>query len=209
MTRIALLVTVLAFGCDNSKPEERKLPNPAAPPTTTPVPAPPTPPATGSGSVGSAGSAATPEAAAPPKGTGFAPFDEALAGTRPWIAIDDKAGVVELHAVEDLSGRTKGKFSTDRRCGADAAKAVEEVGKRIAERAKEPPMGRGPVQCKEEGGVTSCVQPGVAEGDVHLEVEYAKAGDAWRVIGVKSYGVGVTMDKFDAKYAEVLKQPCK
>jgi hypothetical protein len=203
MTRIALLVTVLAFGCDNSKPEERKLPNPAAPPTTTPAPAP------AAGSAGSGGSAATPEAPAPPKGTGFAPFDEALAGTRPWIAIDDKAGLVELHAVEDLSGRTKGKFSTDRRCGADAAKAVEAVGKQMAERTKEPPMGRGPIQCTEAGGVTRCVQPGVATGDVVLEVDYAKAGDAWRVIGVKSYGVGVTMDKFDAKYADVLKQPCK
>jgi hypothetical protein len=207
MTRIALLVTVLAFGCDNSKPEERKLPGSAAPPTATPAPAPATPPTPGS--AGSAGSAATPEVPAPPKGTGFAPFDDAIAGTRPWIAIDDKAGIVELHAVEDLSGRTPGKFITERRCGADAAKVVEAIGKRIAERTKEPPMGRGPVQCKEEGGVTSCVQPGVAEGDANLEIEYAKAGDAWRVIGVKTYAVGVTMDKLDAKYAELLKQPCK
>jgi hypothetical protein len=196
MKRIALLVTVLALGCDNQKPEERKLPGSAAP-TTTSAPA----PTAGSGSA--APGPATPET----KGTGFAPFDDALAGGKPWIAADDKAGIVELHAVDDLSDRTKGKFSVERRCGADAARVVEALGAQIAERAKA--GDRNPPQCKEEGGITSCIQPGRAEGDVVLELEYARTGDAWRVIGAKTYGVGATATKEEARYAALLKEPCK
>lgn len=199
MFRIALLALVLAAGCDQSKPEERKLPGSAAPATTSP-------PAQGGGSA--AGSAAGPAAgsAAPQaKATGFAPFDDAITGKLPWTA-DEKAGVVELIAVEDLSGHTKGKFTVERRCGADATRAVEALGKRIAERLK---SDRDPPQCKEEAGVTSCVQPGFAEGDVVLELEYGRSGDAWRVIGVKTYGVGVQPAKEEARYAALLGEPCK
>lgn len=220
MKRIALLVIVLAAACNNERPEERKLPGSAAPAT-------PAPTAPGTGSAGSAGSgaAATPgaggSAAAPGAGgsaagapaadgkTGFAPFDEALAGTRPWIAADDKAGVAELYAVNDLSGpsgKTPGKLSADLRCGTDATKAVEAVAKQIPERAR---SGHEPPKCKEDAGVTSCRQPGLAEGDFHLELQYGKTGDAWRVIGVKTTGVGVTAAKEEAKYADLLKQKCK
>jgi hypothetical protein len=201
MIRFALFISVLAAGCSNDKPEERKLPGSAAPTTT--VPAPPAP--AGSASAGSASTGA-PAPAPAPKGTGFAPFDDALAGTKPWIAADDKAGIVELVAVDDLSGRTKGQFAVDRRCGADAAKVVEALGKRIAERAK---SGHEPPACKEEGGITSCFQPGLAEGDVVLELEYGKSGDAWRVIGAKTYGVGITAAKEETKYAALLKEKCK
>jgi len=213
MKRIALLVLVLAAGCNDKKPEERKLPGAAAPANPAP-----TAPGTGSAGAGSAGSgsAATPGAGGSAAGgsaavasdarTGFAPFDEALAGARPWIAPDDKAGVVELSAVDDLSDRTKGRFSADLRCGADAAKAVETVARQIPERAR---SGHEPPRCKEDAGVTSCRQPGLAEGDSHLEIQYGKSGDAWRVIGVKTTGVGVTAAKEEAKYAELLKQKCK
>ena len=204
MIRLALLVTVLAAGCDSQKPEERKLQGSVTPPTATTAGSAPA----GSASAGSAsaGSASTGTPAPERKGTGFAPFDDALAGTRPWIAADDKAGIVELVAVDDLSGHTKGKFTVDQRCGADAAKIVEALGKRIAERAK---SGHEPPACKEDGGVTSCYQPGLAEGDVVLELEYGKSGDAWRVIGAKTYGVGVTAEKEETKYAALLKEKCK
>jgi hypothetical protein len=198
MIRIALLVLVLA-GCSNKKPEERKLPGSAAP-TTTSTP----PPATGS-AVGSATGSAAPSAPEPPPPS-FAPFDDALAGKQPWVAPDDKAGVIELNAVEDLSGRTKGKFSVERRCGADAAKVAEAVGKQLTERVKtnhEAPV------CKTEGDRTACFQRGLAEGDVDLEIEYARAGDKWRVIGVKTYGRGMTITKQEEQYAELLKDKCK
>jgi hypothetical protein len=228
MKRIALLVLVLAAACNNERPEERKLPGAAAP--ATPAPTAPGTGSAGSGAAatpGAGGSAAAPgaggSAAAPGAGgsaagapadgkTGFAPFDEALAGTRPWIAADDKAGVVELYAVNDPSGpsgKPPGKLSADLRCGADAAKAVEAVAKQIPERAR---SGHEPPKCKEDAGVTSCRQPGLAEGDFHLELQYGrseKTGDAWRVIGVKTTGVGVTAAKEEAKYAELLKQKCK
>jgi hypothetical protein len=203
MNRIALLVIVLAAGCSNQKPEERKLPGSAAPTTTGSA-------TTGSATTGSGatGSGATGSGAGTPttKGTGFAPFDDAFAGTRPWIAPDDKAGIVELVAVDDLSGKTKGQFSVDRRCGADALKAVEAIGKRIADRQK---SGHEPPACKEDGGVTSCSQRGLAEGDVNLEIQYGKAADAWRVIGVKTVAVGITAAKEEAKYAALLKDRCK
>jgi hypothetical protein len=207
MNRIALLVIVLAAGCSNQKPEERKLPGAAAPASPAP-----TAPGTGSAGTGSAGSGSAGSAAAGSAApaadakTGFAPFDEALAGARPWIAADDKAGVVELYAIDDPSDRTKGRFSVDLRCGADAAKAVETVAKQIPERAK---SGHEPPKCKEDAGVTSCRQPGLAEGDFQLEILYGKSGDAWRAIGVKTTGVGVTATKEETKYAELLKQKCK
>ena len=194
MTRIALLVTVLALGCSNQRPEERKLPGSAAP-TTTSAPAPaPTGPATPG--------PATPE----PKATGFQPFDDALAGKQPWIAADDTAGIVELHAIEDLSDRTKRKLTVERRCGADAARAVEAIGKQMAERAK---SGHAPPACKEDGGITRCSQPGRAEGDVVLALEYGKRGDAWRVIGAKTYGVGMKLEEQEGKYAALLEEACK
>ncbi|HWO25600.1 MAG TPA: hypothetical protein VNO30_42965 [Kofleriaceae bacterium] len=213
MIRIALLALVLAAGCNDKRPEERKLP-----PTQAGTPAGGTPaggaPAGGTptgtaGSGGTAGPAESPSAgpAAPgPKATGFLPFDEALAGTKPWVAEGDKAGVVELVAVEDLSGQTKGRFSVERRCGADAVKAVEAVGKQMPERLKtnhEAPT------CKEDGGIMRCAQPGLAEGDVVVEIEYAKAAEAWRVMGVKTYGVGMTITKEAERYAALLKEPCK
>jgi hypothetical protein len=200
---------MLAAGCDNQKPEERKLPGSAAP-TTTGSATPTGAGATGSGAAGSgqagSGQAGSGAGTPTPKGTGFAPFDDAFAGTGPWIAPDDKAGLVELVAVDDLSGKTKGQFSVDRRCGADALKAVEAIGKRIAERQK---SGHEPPTCKEDGGVTSCSQRGLAEGDVNLELQYGKAGDAWRVIGVRTVGVGITAAKEEAKYAALLKDKCK
>jgi hypothetical protein len=204
MNRIALLVIVLAAGCSNQKPEERKLPGSAAPTTTGPA----TPTGSGQAGSGQAGSGQAGSGAGTPatKGTGFAPFDDAFAGTRPWIAPDDKAGIVELVAVDDLSGKTKGQFSVDRRCGADALKAVEAIGKRIADRRQ---SGHEPPACKEDGGVTSCAQRGLAEGDVNLEIQYGKAADAWRVIGVKTVAVGVTAAKEEAKYAALLKDKCK
>jgi hypothetical protein len=204
MIRLTLLVIVLATGCNNQKPEERKLPGSAAPTTTVPPPPAPTGSSAGSSATGSGATGSGTAGSA--KGTGFAPFDDALAGTRPWIAVDDKAGIVELVAVDDLSGRTKGQFAANRRCGADAAKAVEALGKRIAERAK---SGHEPPACKEDGGVTSCFQPGLAEGDVVLELEYGKSGDAWRVIGAKTYGVGITAEKEETKYTALLKEKCK
>jgi hypothetical protein len=209
MTRNALLVLVLAAGCSNTKPEERKLQ-----PTATPTPAAPAGSAAGSAAAGSAeaaGSAAAGSAeAAPtmaaPKGTGFAPFDDAMAGTKPWVAADDKAGIVELYVHEDLSERTKGRFTVERKCGADASKIVEAMGKQMAERAKQ--KHEAPT-CKESGGTASCAQPGLSEGDLVLELQYAKAGDAWRVIGARTYGVGMKFDKYEAKYAELLKEKCK
>jgi hypothetical protein len=211
MIRIALLALVLA-GCNDKRPEERKLP-----PTQTGTPAGGTPAGSATGTAGSGGTAGSATAgsaggsaggpAAPgPKATGFAPFDEAIAGAKPWVPADDKTGVVELVAVEDLSGRTKGKFSVERRCGADAAKAVEAVGKQMPERMKtnhEAPA------CKEDGAIMRCSQPGLAEGDVVTEIEYAKTGEAWRVIGVKTYGVGMTFQKEADRYAALLKEPCK
>lgn len=197
MKRIALLVILLApggllaAGCSNQKPEERKLP-PGPAPTTSPTPMP------GPASAGSA----KPEA----QGTGFASFDEALAGRKPWVAPEDKAGIVELIAVDDLSGQTKGKFTVERRCGAEATKVVETLGKRIAERAK---SGHEAPTCKEDGGVMTCAQPGIAEGDIRIELQYGKIGEAWRVIGARTYGVGVTVPKEDAKYAALLKETCK
>lgn len=209
MKRIALLVLVLAAGCDNTKPEERKLAGAPGP-----APMPPAGSAVGSATSGAgsaaagSGSAAAGSAAgsatAEAKGTGFAPFDDAMAGTKPWT-VDDKAGIVELYANDDLSGRTKGRFTVERKCGADATRTVEAMGKLIAERRKD----RDAPQCKEEGGLMSCFQPGIAEGDVVLELEYAKAGDAWRVIGAKTYGVGITAAKEEAKYAALLKEQCK
>ena len=211
MTRIALLALVLATGCDDKKPEERKLPG-ATPPITGSTG---TGGATGSSATGSAGGTAGSAAgsaggsAAPgPRATGFAPFDEALAGTRPWVTADDKAGVVELYAVDDLSGQTKGKFSVERRCGADAVQAVEAMGKLMPERMKTNPSREAPA-CKEEGATARCVQTGIAEGDVVLELEYGKTGDAWRVIGVKTYGVGMTFQKEADRYAALLKEKCK
>ena len=206
MKRIALLVLVLA-GCSNTKPEERKLAGSAAPAPVTPAGSAAGSAAAGSAAAGSAaaGSAAG-SATAEAKGTGFAPFDEAMAGTRPWVAADDKAGIVELYANDNLSGRTKGRFTVERKCGADAARTVEAMGKQIAARLKD---GRDAPQCKEDAGVTSCFQPGIAEGDVVLELEYAKTGDAWRVIGAKTYGVGIKADKEEAKYAALLKEKCK
>jgi hypothetical protein len=231
MTRIALLALVLATGCDDKKPEERKLPGAAAPTTGSPGTAgtsgtagsaAPTPGSPGTGGTGGTGGTAgdgssasggpTPgspggSAAPAPKPTGFAPFDEALAGTRPWVAADDKAGVVELHAVDDLSGRTPGKFSVERRCGADAAKAVEAIGKQIPERLK---TNHAQPTCTSEGAITRCVQAGLAEGDVVLEIEYAKTGDtSWRVNGVKTYGVGMIFQKETDRYTALLKEKCK
>lgn len=217
MKRIALLALVLAAGCSNTKPEERKLVGSAAPAPSTPVgsaAAGSAPAGSGAGTTGSAaagsgatgsgaagGSGATAEA----KGTGFQLFDDAMAGTKPWVAEGDKAGIVELVANEDLSGRTKGQFRVERRCGADAAKAVEAMGKQMAARVKD----HDPAQCKENAGVMSCFQPGLAEGDVILEIQYAKTGDVWRPIGVKTYGVGMHADKEEAKYAALLKEKCK
>lgn len=196
MNRIALLLTVLALGCNNQRPEERKLPGSGAPTTTTaPAPAP-------TGSAATPGSAAAPEAGT----TGFAPFDDALAGKQPWIAADDKAGIVELHAAADPADRTKTKLTVERRCGAEAATAVEAIGKQLAERAK---SGHPAPACKEDGGITSCVQPGRAEGDATLELEYGKRGGAWRVIGAKTYSAGIALEQQEAKYAALLEQPCK
>jgi hypothetical protein len=208
MKRIALLALVLAAGCSNKKPEERKLVGSAAPTPSTPAGSAATgsSAAAGSGAAGSAaGSGATGSGTAEAKGTGFQLFDDAMSGTKPWVAADDKAGLVELVAKEDLSGRTKGQFLVERRCGADAAKAVEAMGKQMAARVKD----HDPAQCKEEAGVMSCFQPGLAEGDVVLEIQYAKAGDAWRPIGVKTYGVGMHADKEEAKYVALLKEKCK
>lgn len=196
MNRIALLALVLAAGCDNQRPEERKLPGSAAPTTTGP-----TAPGSAAPAPAAAGSA-TAEA----QGTGFAPFDNAITGTRPWVAADDQAGLVELHAVDDLSDRTSGKFTVDRRCGADAARIAETMGKRIAERAR---SGHDAPTCREEAGITSCYQPGLGEGDVGLELEYGKTGDTWRVIGAKTYAMGVTMDQQEARYTALLKESCK
>ena len=35
------------------------------------------------------------------------------------------------------------------------------------------------------------------------------SGDAWRVIGAKTYGVGITAAKEETKYAALLKEKCK
>jgi hypothetical protein len=198
MKRSAMLgavLGVLAAGCNSQRPEERKLPPAPAPSMPSPAPTTPspTPPAPGP---------ATPAA----KATGFAPFDDALAGARPWVAADDKAGIVELFAVDDLSDQTKGKSSVDRRCGADAVKVVEALGKRMAERAK---TGHEAPACKEDGGITTCSQPGLDKGDVRLELQYARSGEAWRVIGARTYGVGVAAAKEDARYAALLQDKCK
>ncbi|HWU91413.1 MAG TPA: hypothetical protein VN253_29300 [Kofleriaceae bacterium] len=207
MRRIALLVVVLAAGCSNKKPEERKLvgsgaPVPSSPSGSTAGSAPagsaPTGSAAPAGSAPAASSAAG-SATAEAKGTGFAPFDDAMAGIKPWVTADDKAGVVELYAAQ-------GKLTVERTCGPDAGKVIEAMGKRMAERTKD---GHDAPKCKEDAGGMSCFQPGTGESDVSLEIQYAKTGDAWRPIGAKTYGVGVHADKEEAKYAALLKEKCK
>jgi len=139
----------------------------------------------------------------------FAPFVDAMAGTKPWLDDAGKAGVIELHAEDDLSGKTKGRFSVDQRCGAAAVKAVDAVAKQLAERSK-PGSDWDPADCTEEPDEVACGIGGLGEGDVSYRVVYRKAGGTWRLAGVETYAVGVTMDAQDAKFAELLAAgPCK
>jgi hypothetical protein len=214
MKRLApLALALLVTGCKGEASKERTPPAAAEPATATsgfaaaasPGPAPA--PAANGPTAGGSSSAKAPGANAKP--TGFAPFDRATAGAAPWVDPGDAGGVVELHAVDDLSGRTGGKFFVERRCGADAPKAIEAVGKRLDRRAGD--ASYDPVKCRPEGDIMACFQPGVSEDDAALVVEYVKATDGvtWRVRGVKTYAMGVTLDKYEAKYAALVKGACK
>jgi hypothetical protein len=163
--------------------------------------------ASGSGSqagsnTGSAGSSA------PVTKTGFAPFDDSFTGTRAWISAEEsKVGVVELDAYEDLSGKTKGTSSVKRLCGAPATEAVAKIGAAIVTRSKDGHHDT-PV-CTTDGTSTSCVSPGVAEGDIAVLIEYQNVGGNWNVIGIQSLGTGMVVPKLEAEYKKLLGEKCK
>lgn len=160
----------------------------------------------GSGSGADTGSAGSGSAA--PTQTGFARFDDALAGKTPWITADEaKAGIVEMIAVDDLSGKSKGTFLTERRCGAAAKKAAESMGAAFTGRAKD--GNHDPAECKDEGEMKMCFAGGIAEGDVSYVMEYKKAGDNWQLVGVSTTAVGLITEKQDAVYKKLLAAKCK
>jgi hypothetical protein len=211
MTRnplLALALIAALSGCSNTKPEERKLPASAVPAgSAAPGTQAPTAPAPAGSSAGSAERApASGSAAAVHRGTGFSPFDDALAGRAPWPAPDPARGVTELEAVSDLSGRTPGRAAVSKRCGDAAAQLVTGVGKQLTERAAS--ADREPATCKVDGVTASCTQRGIAEGDVTITVDYARTGDAWHVVGVQRRGVGEASPAQDTAYAAQRGAPC-
>lgn len=166
----------------------------------------------GSGSsMAGAGSGSGSGSAAADTLTQFARFDDPIAGKGPWVTdAEAKAGIVELIAEDDLSGKTKGTFTTKRLCGDAAKKSVETLGAAFAKRAKD--ASYDPTQCVDHSEVKDrkvCLSMGLGEGDVSYYLEYQKTGETWTLIGAQSVAVGVNTDNQDKVYTKLLGDKCK
>ena len=212
MKQLHVVALIAVLGCNKGAKDEA--PSTQARPQPKSAELAPAPPAAAAPAAPSAPSAAAPapaaagdsESGAP--GQPFALFDTALAGGKPWLDDAGKLGIVELEAIDDASGRSVGTFKVQRRCGADAVAAVGAIGRRIAERAKAGT--HDPARCIGDAHDTmTCVQGGNGEGDVGLEIVYraAKPG-AWRLVGVKTYAMGVTMDAQEAQFDKLAGGAC-
>jgi hypothetical protein len=136
----------------------------------------------------------------------FGPYEASRSGKQPWLADAGKRGVVELIAIDDASGRTKGTFKVTRRCGDAAVKAVDAI---VAQMAKREKTGYDRVNCIGEQGTRLCLQGGNGEGDNAFELVYkADATGAWTLVGVKTYAMGVTMDKEEAQLDKLAVGSC-
>jgi hypothetical protein len=157
------------------------------------------PAGSGSSAAAGSGSADAPEASKP-----FPRFDDALKSGKGWITDEEaKAGIVELIAEDDLSGKTKGKFTTKRLCGDAAKKSAEAMGAAFVKRSKTDT--HDPAICRDDEGGVVCFSAGVGEGDVGFEMSYMDG----KLVGVKSYGMGVTVEKQEVEYKKLLGEKCK
>jgi len=168
----------------------------------------------GSGSAaGSGGYKMSKDEPTPPKSdkVGFGPVDDAIAGKSPWLSdAAAKAGLVELIADDDLSGKTKGTFTTKRLCGDAAKKAAAKAGEIVAKRSKDANYDQ--TECRESGTDPNkqlCLSGGLAEGDFSILLDYRKVGDTWTIVGIQNTGVGIDTEKQEAEYQKLLGKKCK
>jgi hypothetical protein len=142
---------------------------------------------------------------------GWAPVDDAIDGKSPWLSdANAKAGLVELIADDDLSGKTKGTFTTKRLCGDAAKKAAATAGEIIAKRSKDATYDQ--TECRESGmdpTVQMCLSGGLGEGDFSILLHYKKVGDTWTLIGIQNTGVGIDTEKQETEYQKLLGTKCK
>jgi hypothetical protein len=194
MRHVAIALLLFA-GCKRSATDSGSSPPEHNTPSSAATPAPPPAAKPAEAAVTNNGDPAT-----------FAMFSDALTGKRPWLDDAGKRGIVELIAIDDASGHTKGTFKVTRRCGADAVATLDAIGKQFVARAKD----HDPPTCSGGKRATmTCLQSGNGEGDTAIEVVY-KSDDAgnWQLTGVKTYAMGVTLDAQEAEFVKLAGGSC-
>jgi hypothetical protein len=202
-----LLVALFVLAACKASANEKSAPPPAPPAKKTAEPAPAPAPA----------AAPTPapadqaDTAPRPFDNGdpmpFDPYEVSRSGKQPYLSDAGKRGIVELVAVDDASGRTKGTFKVTRRCGAAAVTAVDAIVAQMDKREKAGSHDR--TNCIGDKITMLCLQGGNGEGDNAYELVYkADARGVWALVGVKTYAMGVTMDKQEAELDKLAATSC-
>lgn len=137
------------------------------------------------------------------KTTGFARFDDAVAGKAPWL--DDAelaAGIVEHVDIDS-------KPSQKRLCKDDAKAAVDKYAAIIVKRIDDTDY-KSPacVVSNAEGDEMMCI-PGRGPGETKVLFDYRKSGDAWKLVAVQYTDGDSNFRPLANKYEALIKTPCK
>jgi len=141
--------------------------------------------------------------------SGLARIDDAVAGKGPWITDEEaKAGIVELLAEEDASGKTKG--TTKRLCGAAAKEAITKYADAVTKRSQDDNYDQTScLSITENKDDIWCLAGARLPGDRSVMINYQKREDTWTLVGVRWTTPRGDTRKLEAEYEKLLATKCK